>query len=130
MAACILPAVAVLAGMKWRRLFTSELAENTAAEMELRTDGLVRFADISAIRAAIASKEISMFVLQRSDSDAQVPGINAPNFLGESMAANYAVEFRFPNSEFAIIRFHTDAIRVTPGFAISSALRFDLGVFA
>ena len=125
-------ALAAGAAPRWyemARLLTNDLASGTAADMTLRSDGTAKFADAAAVRAAIASKAISMLVLQRSDSDAQVPGVNAPNFLG-SAAANYAVEFRFPNGEHAVVRFTPTAITVTPGFAITSTLRLDLGVFS
>ena len=125
-------AVAGGAAPRWyemARLLTNSLAAGSAGNMILRSDGMAKYADAAAVRAAVASKEISMLVFQRSDSDAQVPGIVAPNFIG-SAAANYAIEFRFPNGEHATVRFLADNITVTPGFAISSTLRFDLGVFA
>ena len=111
------------------QLLTNSLAADTAADMTLRTDGMTRFADAAAVRAAIANDTISMLVLQRSDSDAQVLGAVAPNFIG-SQTANYAIQFRFPNGDVATVRFTATAITVTPGFAITSTLRFDLGVFA
>ena len=118
-------------GGRWyemAQLLTNSLADGTAEDMTLRPNGLTIYADEAAVRSAIANAEISMLVLQRSDSDAQVLGVIAPNFIG-SATANYPIQFRFPNGEHVTVRFLTDAITLTPGFAITSTIRFDLGIF-
>ena len=111
------------------RYLTNSLAADTAANMTLRADGMTRFADAAAVRAAIAEGSIPMVMLQRSDSDAQVPGVVAPNF-ASSAGADYAIQFVFPNGDRATVKFKTANVEVTPHFAISSTLRLDLAVFA
>ena len=111
------------------QLLLNPVVAEVAGNMTLRSDGLGQFADAAAVRTAVGDGSIAMIMLQRSDSDAQVPAAIAPNFTS-SAGANYAIQFVFPNSDRATVRFKTTGIEITPHFAKASTVRFDLAVFA
>ena len=111
------------------QLLSDTYVKNTAQNMTLRTDGKAVYADAAAVRTALGNGGIIMLALQRGDTDAQVPGVVAPNFIS-SQAADYAMQFKFPNEEIVTVRFTQNAITLTPHFTKSSTIRFDLGVLS
>ena len=125
-------------GGRWREMAqyfrSSAWTSGTAINMTLRPDGMTAFADAAAVRAAIASRAISMVVLQRSSDDERVIGPIAPNFSDQDASDDYNVDFYFQTPtgpERVEVLFGATAIQIVPRYADpGSAVRFDLGVFA